>query len=229
LLADPTLAPAAVDVFHSAEQFTELLRMRKSSKLFRLESADQIMDRVAFHNTGMAQTPGLIVMSIADNYGDIDLTNELIVVLFNAGDDPVSFGLPEDGRDFRLHPVQAESVDSVVQTASYDAGIEAFNVPARTTAVFLAQRPIGEQIDVLIDEVDTLQAEGVLNRGRANSLKAKLRAAQKSAAKGKFTPAANQINAFINHVEAFVAAGVLSPEEGQLLISIAEEILQSMS
>jgi pullulanase len=227
LLADPGLAPAGSDIAVSADLFAELLQIRKSSKLFRLESADQVMDRVAFHNTGPMQTPGLIVMSIADGYGDLDLTNELIVVLFNAGVDPVSFGFAASGQEPLLHPVQAGSVDSVVRTASYDVGTAAFNVPARTTAVFLVQRPVSDQIDVLIDEVDTLEAEGVLNGGQANSLRAKLRAAQKSATKGKFKTAANQINAFINEVQAMMAAGVLSQEEGELLISIAETILLS--
>jgi len=228
LLANPALAPESVDVFHSAELFMELLRIRMSSKLLRLESADQVMSRQSFHNTGPTQIPGLIVMSIADDYGDIDLTNELIVVLFNANDDPVSFDFPHGGREFGLHPVQAESVDSVVQTASYDAGAGTFNVPARTTAVFMAQRPIGEQIDVLIDAVNQLLDDDMLNGGRANSLKAKLSAARKSAANGRSTPAVNQINAFINEVQALMSGGVLSSEEGTALISIAEDILKSL-
>ena len=228
LLANPALAPVAIDVMHSASLFTELLRIRKSSRLFRLNYADQVINRVAFHNTGPMQIPGLIVMSISDDTADVDLTNDLIVVLFNAGDDPVSFGFPSGERKFRLHPVQAGSVDSVVQTASYDVGFGTFNVPARTTAVFLAQRPIGEQIDVLIDEIDRLLDDGVLNGGQANSLKAKLSAARKSAGNGRSTPAVNQINAFINEVHALMSGGVLSSEEGTVLISIAEDILQSL-
>ena len=228
LLADPALTPAPSDVARSADLFAELLRIRKSSRLFRLESADQVMNRVAFHNTGPMQIPGLIVMSTSDANGDIDLANELIVVLFNAGDDAVSFGFPASGREFLLHPVLTESVDSLVRTAYYDVGTQAFTIPERTTAVFMVQRAIGEQIDVLIGEVDTLEAEGMLNRGQANSLKAKLRAAKKSAANGRSRPAANQINAFINEVQALISAGVLSSEEGTALISIADDILQAL-
>jgi pullulanase-type alpha-1,6-glucosidase len=228
LLADPALAPASSDIARSADLFAELLEIRSSSKLFRLEYADQVMERVAFHDTGPVQTPGLIVMSIVDNTGDIDLMNEMILVLFNASDDQVSFGFPGNGREFMLHPVLAESVDPVVQTASYDVGTGIFNVPARTTAVFLVQREIGEQINVLIEEIDALEAEGVVNGGQANSLSAKLNAAQKSAANGRSGPAANQINAFINEVEALVAASLLSPEEGERLISIAVGIQQSL-
>jgi pullulanase-type alpha-1,6-glucosidase len=228
MLGDPALAPETVHMEHSAALFRELLQVRKSSKLFRLEYPDQIMERVVFHNTGPFQIPGLIVMSIADDHGDIDLTNELIMVLFNASDDPLSFGFPANGREFSLHPVQADSVDTIVQSAYYDAGAGAFNVPARTTAVFLVQRAIGDQIDLLLDEVDTLETAGVVNGGQANSLTSKLKAAQKSAANGRSGPAANQISAFINHVEALVAEGVLSPEEGEMLIAIAEAILLSL-
>ena len=229
LLADPSLAPASADISLASEQFIELLRIRGSSALFRLTSESEVMDRVAFHNTGPMQFPGLIVMSIADDYGDIDLANELIVVLFNAADDPAGFGFPAAGREFSLHPVQAASVDPVVQSAYYDTAAGAFNVPARTTAIFLVQRPAGEQIDVLIDLVDALVADGVINGGQATALKAKLEAAQQSAANGNATAAANQLNAFINQVEALVAAGILTAEEGDALIATAETILDSLA
>jgi len=228
LLANPALQMLPDEIRLSADLFRELLQVRKSTKLFRLEYPDQVMERVTFHNTGPFQTPGLIVMSIADSHGDIDLTNELIVVLFNASDSTVSFAFPADGREFRLHPVLAASVDPVVKTASYNMSSGAFDVPWRTTAVFLVQRPVGEQVNVLIGEVDQLLADEVLNAGQANSLQAKLRAAQKSAANGRSTPAVNQINAFINEVRALMSAGVMSFEEGSLLISIADQILGSL-
>ena len=41
------------------------------------------------------------------------------------------------GQDFRLHPIQASSVDPVVQTAAFDAAAGAFSVPGRTVAVFV--------------------------------------------------------------------------------------------
>ena len=95
--------------------------------------------------------------------------------------------------------------------------------------MFVLNRPLGAQIDLLIDQVDALEEDGVINGGQANSLRAKLEAAQKSAANGRVGPAVNQINAFINEVDALMAAGLLSPEEGERLISLAEEIIQSLS
>ena len=202
LLADPGLAPASDDVFHSLEQFIELLEIRKSSPLFRLRTADEVKSRVAFHNTGPGQIPGLIVMSINDDYGDVDLTNKYIVTLFNANDESVVFHSPLTCQIFAFHPPFGALVDPVVQGAYFDTGSEAFSVPGRTTAVFLGMRPIPEQIDVLIDQVNALEADDVLNAGQANALRAKLEAAQESASRDRMNAAANQLNAFINEVAA---------------------------
>ncbi len=227
-LADPALAPESNDVFHSAELFNELLRIRKSSKLFRLRDAAEVKGRAAFHNTGPAQVPGLIVMSVADDYGSVDLVHELVVVLVNAGDEAVSFPFPANGNEFHLHPVLADSIDPVVRTSGYDTAGGSFEVPARTTAVFFVQRPVAEQLDVLIDAVDQLLADEVINGGQANALKKKLKAAQRSAGGGRLTPSANQISAFVNQVQAFVSAGILSPEQGASLIASAEQIIESL-
>ena len=50
-----------------------------------------------------------------------------------------------------------------------------------------------------------------------------------SVEKGNTTAAANQLNAFINQVEAFVAAGILTAEEGDALIATAKTILESLA
>jgi hypothetical protein len=228
LLADPALSPQSADVFHSAEQFVELLKIRKSSKLFRLQSADDIIASVAFHNTGPAQIPGLIVMSIADDEGNVDLTKELAVSLFNASDEAVTFGLPAAGREFDLHPVQAASVDPVVQGAYYDAGAEAFHVPARTTAVFFVERPIDEQIDVLIGEVNALVAAGALQPWRAYVLLTKLKIAKFAVLKDRPKLAQLALGSFAFHVKILVQTGRLPAEDGAVLLSMTEEILGSI-
>jgi pullulanase-type alpha-1,6-glucosidase len=226
LLADPALDPAPAHIGAAVDHYQEMLQIRRSSALFRLPTEAEVSERLAFHNTGPGQVPGLIVMSLYDGYGDVDLATEQIISLFNATDDPVVFPFASSGRAFELHPVQAASADPVVQTAYFDITGEAFHVPARTTAVFLMQRDLGAQIDVLIDEVDALEGDQSINAGQANALRSKLLAAQKSAGNGKLTPAANQINAFINLVESLMSDGILSAEEGAVLTAIAEEILQ---
>ncbi len=79
------------------------------------------------------------------------------------------------------------------------------------------------------DEIDRLEDAGILNAGQANALRVKLAAAEKSLEKGKKQTAINQLNAFINQVLSLVAEGVLPPEEGELLIGLAEDIILAIS
>ena len=132
LLADPALAVTTHDIRNTNHQVRELLRIRNSSELFRLRTAADIIERVAFHNQGPEQIPGLVVMSLR---GDDDIE---IVVLFNASTGDKSFPFEGEG-SFALHPIQQDSIDPVVGTSWFDAGTEQFYVPARTTAVFVRQ------------------------------------------------------------------------------------------
>jgi pullulanase-type alpha-1,6-glucosidase len=139
LLADPNLKPGSDDITANATHTREMLEVRSSSPLFRLTSETDVMERVAFHNTGPSQIPGLIVMSITDTVGeDLDPSVEDVVTLFNASDEEQTFTLSElEGRFFSPHPVLADSADDVVRTAAYDKATGTFTIPARTTAVFV--------------------------------------------------------------------------------------------
>jgi|GEM_PF-52753 len=157
LLADPALKPAPSDIGASVVHVQEMLRVRDSSELFRLETDTDVQGRVQFHNTGPDQLPGLIVMSISDpEDDDIDATYDRVVVLFNANDEPQTFTLSElAGRRLFLHPVQAESADPVVTTSTYDRATATFMVPARTTAVFveLEPQPVEVTFNVTVPQV----------------------------------------------------------------------------
>ena len=148
LLANPDIAPGPDDIQAALMHFRETLAIRKSSPLFRLQTAEEIMQRVSFHNTGPDQVPGLIVMSLSDRVPpDRDPNYEMIVVLFNAAPGPASYAIPDLGEQaFELHPVQQESFDTVVQGAAYDPATGAFTIPGRTTAVFVLKTVAG-QID----------------------------------------------------------------------------------
>ena len=141
LLANPALQPQSADIARARDLFQELLRIRYSSPLFRLPTAQDIQSRVAFHNTGPDQAPGLIVMSVSDRTGpDLDPNYEQIVVLINANDEAQVARTPLAGRRLMLHPVQQNSVDPVVKTASFNPATGTFRVPARTTAVFVEKQ-----------------------------------------------------------------------------------------
>jgi len=230
-LADPALNPALEDIEFSTALFQELLQMRYSSPLFRLQSSDAIMDRVAFHNTGPAQLPGLIVMSISDLVEpDLDGDNEFIVVVVNANDEMQTFTSPElFGMDLLLHPVQMVSVDDIVKTASFDAGTGIIKVPARTTAVFVVEVPPLEKLGDLIGQIESLVDGGVLNSGQGNALVVKLEAAIKNLEKMKVKTALNELNAFINQVMALADSGVLPQAEAQFLIEEVQAIIDQIN
>lgn len=151
LLANPALKPAKADILSAVEHFRELLRIRKSSPLFRLQTAEQIQQQVMFLNTGPDQQAGLIVMSIADNGAtDLDDQYEQIVVLFNANDEAVSFtDATLSGKQFALHHEQATSSDPVVRAASYNQPTGTFTIPARTTAVFVVQEKFKVRMPIM--------------------------------------------------------------------------------
>ena len=65
-LADPNLKPTAKDIEGTYRHMLEMLVIRKTSKLFRLRTADEIKKAVSFYNVGPDQVPGLIVERIAN-------------------------------------------------------------------------------------------------------------------------------------------------------------------
>jgi len=141
LLADTALKPGKAEITFSTEVFQEFLQIRKSSPLFRLQTADQVKEMVSFLNNGPEQIPGLIVMRIDDKQ-NLDPQYSEIVVLINSAKNAVGFGDPTfAGGDYRLHPIQQGSVDAVVKTASFDSAGGMFSIPAYTTAVFVVQKP----------------------------------------------------------------------------------------
>jgi pullulanase-type alpha-1,6-glucosidase len=140
LLAREDITPGREEIMKTVHHFREMLKIRKSSPLFRLRTAEDVIARVRFHNTGVDQTPGLIVMSISDEaegLRPIDPENRGFVVLLNAAKESVEFRHDDWlGQAFELHPVLVDSHDPVVGEASFDPGWGSFTVPARTAAVF---------------------------------------------------------------------------------------------
>lgn len=120
--------------------FNEFLSIRHASPLFKLTTADDIIERVGFHNIGKRQTQGLVVMSIDDGTGlmDLDPAYDALVVVVNGSANELSHTIPT-AMGFELHPSLAMSVDSRVTGASFVAGDNegTFTVPALTTAVFV--------------------------------------------------------------------------------------------
>jgi pullulanase-type alpha-1,6-glucosidase len=136
-LADPNLKPTAKDIEGTYRHMLEMLVIRKTSKLFRLRSADEIKKAVSFYNVGPEQTPGLIVERIR-NTDRFCFGASQAVVLVNATPQVQSF----TDAAFRkqallLHPIQALSQDPVVRTSKFQSVTGTFTIPPRTTSVFV--------------------------------------------------------------------------------------------
>lgn len=148
-LADPSFKPQKRHILSALENLTTVLRIRYSSPLFRLRTANAIQERVRFHNTGSSWMPGVIVMSIEDGHegqpglSQLDRTYSLIVVIANVCPSEVTIASPTlRARNLQLHPIQLMSTDEVVKNSIYHTSSGSFTVPARTTSVFVEPRNV---------------------------------------------------------------------------------------
>ncbi len=148
LASTGSMKPAASDIQYAADVFKEFLAIRMASPLFRLTTAQDIMDRVGFHNIGKRQQQGLIVMSIDDgtDWLDLDVDYDAMVVVVNGTNAMISHEV-STASGFQLHPLHANSVDSAYTDASFSEDSETamgtFTVPAMSTVVFV--KPQGDQ------------------------------------------------------------------------------------
>ena len=149
LLENPDLKPTPEQIDASSEIAMDFLRVRSSSRLFTLGSADLVRSKVTFPNSGEAAVDGTIVMLINDESGagnDIDSKLDGALVVFNATGESVTTAVEGlSGRVFKLHEAQANGSDETVKGASFDAKTGSVTVPARTVAVFT--QATGDRID----------------------------------------------------------------------------------
>ena len=149
LLENPALKPTPEQIDTSSEIAMDFLRVRSSSRLFTLGSADLVRSKVTFPNSGEGAVDGTILMLINDEAGagnDIDAKLDGALVVFNASGESVTTAVDGlAGRVFKLHDAQANGSDETVKGASFDAKTGSVTVPARTVAVFT--QAAGDRID----------------------------------------------------------------------------------
>lgn len=126
------VTPAQISL--SNAMFLDFIKIRSSSPLFRLHTADDIIKRVSFPNAGANHQAGLVVMKIDNSDLAIDPAIKQIVVVFNNGASQQTFAYA-DAKQFKLHPVQGKGADAVVKVSK--ANSKGFTVPAFTAAVFV--------------------------------------------------------------------------------------------
>ncbi|HEX7805352.1 MAG TPA: pullulanase-type alpha-1,6-glucosidase [Cellulomonas sp.] len=141
-LANPALKPAAADIRAASAAADDLLRLRFSTDLFRLGSAQLIEQKVSFPDGGPTATPGVIVMRVDDTVGkDVDRSLNGVLVVLNASDEATTQTVPAlAGRTLVLSPVQAAGSDPVVKGTTWVKASGTVTVPARTVAVLVEKQ-----------------------------------------------------------------------------------------
>ncbi|MEH8019196.1 DUF3372 domain-containing protein [Rheinheimera muenzenbergensis] len=136
LAANANIAVDASEIATSRDVFAEFLQIRRDSPLLKLRSSADVIARLGFHNTGPAQTPGLIVMSLDDGIGlpDLDPAVDAMLVIINGSANSQQHTISA-ANGFSLHALQQQSADSRTRLASVNANT--FTVPAYTAAVFV--------------------------------------------------------------------------------------------
>ena len=142
LLANPAIKPAPADIAFTRDAFVDLLRIRQSSTLFRLRSADDVANRLSLPNTGPAQQAAVVVGHLnGRGLGGAGFAEVLYAV--NADKASVTLQLPQfQNRPFVLHPVHRspQAADKrPSEQARWDANTGQLLVPARTALVYVLE------------------------------------------------------------------------------------------
>jgi pullulanase-type alpha-1,6-glucosidase len=137
-LADARIAPAPADIAFARDAFRDLLRIRASSTLFRLRTAADVRQRLAFPDAG---ADGLVIAGRLDGAGYPGANFAQVLYVLNADAKSREVRVADTaGQAWRLHPVQAgkNAADARVRDqARFDAARGAFVVPPRSAAVFV--------------------------------------------------------------------------------------------
>ncbi|MEN9543482.1 MAG: hypothetical protein RLZZ598_315, partial [Pseudomonadota bacterium] len=120
------------------DAFRDLLKIRASTSMLRLRSADDIKARLSFHNLGSSQVETVIAGRL-DGAGLAGANFKELLYLVNVDKNARSVTLDAlKGRAYTLHPVHLNGTDRRPATrASVDTTTGTFNVPARTVVVYV--------------------------------------------------------------------------------------------
>ncbi|MDI1248047.1 MAG: DUF3372 domain-containing protein [Lacunisphaera sp.] len=131
------IAPTPADIRFTRDATLDLLRIRRSSTLFRLRTAADVKARLTLLNTGPAAQPSVMVGHLQGRgYPGAGFAE----VLYAINADVVARQIPlptEAGKSWRLHPVLAATADESIRTAHFDPAAGTLLVPARTAVVFV--------------------------------------------------------------------------------------------
>jgi pullulanase/glycogen debranching enzyme len=141
-LADAAnIKPAPSDIAFMRDAFLDLLKIRASTTLLRLRTADDIQQRLTFHNTGSNQVPTVLIGHL-NGVGYPGANFKELVYLINTDRtaQTVTVGALA-GKPLALHPVHAApgAADARAASSTFAVADGTFSVPARTAVAFVVR------------------------------------------------------------------------------------------
>jgi len=141
LLTNALIKPTPADIAWTRDAFRDLLKIRKSTTLLRLRTAEDIKARLSFLNTGSSQEATVLAGRL-NGVGYAGANFDELVYLINVDKSAKQLTLPAlAGRTLELHPVHTAvgAADQRASQAQFDSATGAFNLPPRTAVVFVAR------------------------------------------------------------------------------------------
>ena len=141
LLANPQIKPTETEIAWTRDAFRDLMRIRAGTRLFHLRTADEIRQRLRFHNTGSAQVPTVLAGHL-DGNGYAGANFREVLYFINVDKVAQALTIPEEaGKAYALHPVHlaANAADRRAAQATYDRTTGRFTLPPRTAVVFVVR------------------------------------------------------------------------------------------
>ena len=140
LLQNRHLLPTPRDIAWTRDAFRDVLKIRHSTELLRLKSAQAIQDRLTFLNTELQADQRLVVGHV-DGRGLQDF--QALVYFVNVAPEAKYFSAQRLAHQaFELHPVLADAHAAdqrIRQEAKYTPSTGGFNIPARSAVVFIVK------------------------------------------------------------------------------------------
>ena len=140
LLANPAIKPSGSEIEWTRDAFRDILKLRSSSTLLRLRSADDIKTRLTFYNTGSTQVPTVLAGHVnGAGYPGARFRELMYFVNVDKVAQSLTLEAQQD-KAFVLHPVHTAPGAADARAAndsSYDAASGRFTIPPRTAVVYV--------------------------------------------------------------------------------------------
>ncbi|TXH70079.1 MAG: DUF3372 domain-containing protein [Lysobacteraceae bacterium] len=141
VLSNDAIKPRPEQIAWMRAAFGDLLRIRRSSTLFRMREAREVHARLSFRNVGPKQNPRVIAAHI-DGRGYPGAGFRDVLHAINVAPEAQTLVMPEEaGKPYLLHPVHRapQAADQRAREARFASRDGRLTVPGRTAVVFVVE------------------------------------------------------------------------------------------